>query len=82
MSFQVGYEAGSSGNRLPAACMNDLDMELIPVIHRAAANITDQPIILELVFHIMEQWCPPKHFLLTRKEICTKISNVKYLLQP
>lgn len=51
----VGYEAGSSGNRLPAACMNDLDMELIPVIHRAAANITDQPIILELVFHIMEQ---------------------------
>lgn len=53
--FQVGYEAGSSGNRLPAACMNDLDMELIPVIHRAAANITDQPIILELVFHIMEQ---------------------------
>lgn len=51
----VGYEAGSSGSRLPASCMNDLDMELIPVIHRAAANITDQPIILELVFHIMEQ---------------------------
>nr|XP_045584492.1 uncharacterized protein LOC123746784 [Procambarus clarkii] len=51
----VGYEAGSSGNRLPASCMNDLDAELIPVIHRAAANITDQPIILELVFHIMEQ---------------------------
>lgn len=51
----VGYEAGSSGSRLPASCMNDLDTELIPVIHRAAANITDQPIILELVFHIMEQ---------------------------
>ncbi|XP_069952748.1 zinc finger FYVE domain-containing protein 16 isoform X3 [Cherax quadricarinatus] len=51
----VGYEAGSSGSRLPASCMNDLDMELIPVIHRAATNITDQPIILELVFHIMEQ---------------------------
>ncbi|XP_042216035.1 uncharacterized protein LOC121862108 isoform X6 [Homarus americanus] len=51
----VGYEAGSSGSRLPASCMNDLDVELIPVIHRAAANITDQPIILELVFHIMEQ---------------------------
>ncbi|XP_068208992.1 zinc finger FYVE domain-containing protein 16-like isoform X3 [Palaemon carinicauda] len=51
----VGYEAGSSGSRLPAPCMNDLDTELIPVIHRAAANVTDEPIILELVFHIMEQ---------------------------
>lgn len=51
----VGYEAGSGGARLAPACMNDLDNELVPVIHRAASNITQQPIILELVFHIMEQ---------------------------
>ncbi|CAL4214579.1 unnamed protein product [Meganyctiphanes norvegica] len=51
----VGYEAGSGGCRLPQACMNQLDTELIPVIHRAAANITDQPIILELIFYILEQ---------------------------
>lgn len=51
----VGYEAGSGGARLAPACMNDLDNELVPVIHRAAASITQQPIILELVFHIMEQ---------------------------
>ncbi|MPC15578.1 Zinc finger FYVE domain-containing protein 9 [Portunus trituberculatus] len=50
----VGYEAGSGGARLAPACMNDLDNELVPVIHRAASNITQQPIILELVFHIME----------------------------
>lgn len=53
--LQVGYEAGSGGARLAPACMNDLDNELVPVIHRAASNITQQPIILELVFHIMEQ---------------------------
>lgn len=51
----VGYEVGSGGSRLPQACMNHLDAELIPVIHRAAANITDQPIILELIFYILEQ---------------------------
>ncbi|KAG0722476.1 Zinc finger FYVE domain-containing protein 9 [Chionoecetes opilio] len=51
----VGYEAGSGGARLAAGCMNDLDNELVPVVHRAASTITQQPIILELVFHIMEQ---------------------------
>lgn len=54
--MQVGYEAGSGGRRLPDPCMRDLDAELIPVIHRAAANITQEPIILELLFHILEQW--------------------------
>ncbi|KAK4319824.1 hypothetical protein Pmani_009271 [Petrolisthes manimaculis] len=51
----VGYEAGSGGRRLPDPCMRDLDAELIPVIHRAASNITQEPIILELLFHILEQ---------------------------
>ncbi|RXG69119.1 Zinc finger FYVE domain-containing protein 9 [Armadillidium vulgare] len=51
----VEYEAGLGGKRLLPLCMNELDAELIPVIHRAAANIADQAIILELLFHIMEQ---------------------------
>ncbi|XP_076051266.1 smad anchor for receptor activation isoform X2 [Oratosquilla oratoria] len=52
----VGYECGGCGERLPGVCMKDLDAELIPVIHRAAANLTSdhQPIVLELLFHIMQ----------------------------
>ena len=49
------YEAGSEGHRLPPHCMNDLDTELIPVLHRAAVSITGEPIVLELLFHMMEQ---------------------------
>ena len=53
---QVEYDVGSGGNRLPPACHSELDTELIPVIHQAAANVTDQPIILELLFHVLRQW--------------------------
>ncbi|ELT98136.1 hypothetical protein CAPTEDRAFT_178790 [Capitella teleta] len=51
---QVGYEVGSNGQRLPDFCMNDLDNELIAVIHNAASHTQDAPVLLELVFHIVE----------------------------
>ncbi|KAL4236306.1 Zinc finger FYVE domain-containing protein 9 [Mactra antiquata] len=48
----VGYEAGAKGNRLPDTYMNDLDNELIPVIHRASQPETN--IVLELIFEVLE----------------------------
>ncbi|XP_064625104.1 zinc finger FYVE domain-containing protein 9-like isoform X2 [Lineus longissimus] len=51
---KVGYEIGSNGEKLPSLYMNDLDNELIPVIHNAASNSHDSPITLELIFHILE----------------------------
>ncbi|XP_074641262.1 uncharacterized protein LOC141899011 [Tubulanus polymorphus] len=51
---QVGYEIGANGEKLPSAYMNELDNELIPVIHNAASNNNDNPVTLELVFHILE----------------------------
>uniref|UniRef100_A0A6A7G1P4 Zinc finger FYVE domain-containing protein 16-like n=1 Tax=Hirondellea gigas TaxID=1518452 RepID=A0A6A7G1P4_9CRUS len=51
----VGYEAGSGGSVLSASCLNSLDAELVPVIHRAAATVTHDPIILELFFHVLQQ---------------------------
>ncbi|KAF2359595.1 Smad anchor for receptor activation Smad-binding domain [Trinorchestia longiramus] len=51
----VGYEAGSGGCRLSAACLNSLDSELVPVIHRAAASVTHDAIVLELFFHVLQQ---------------------------
>jgi len=52
--LQVGYEAGSNGEHLPPIYMNSLDDALIPVLNKAAANSADGPIVLELVFKIME----------------------------
>ncbi|CAG0897644.1 unnamed protein product [Darwinula stevensoni] len=51
----VSYEAGSNEKKLPGMYMNDLDSELIPVIHRAASMNEDGPLILELIFHILDQ---------------------------
>ncbi|XP_018018336.1 zinc finger FYVE domain-containing protein 16 [Hyalella azteca] len=51
----VGYEAGSGGCRLSASCLKSLDAELVPVIHRAAASVTHDPIVLELFFHVLQQ---------------------------
>ena len=34
--------------------MNDLDNELIPVIHSAASNSQDGPVCIELIFHVIE----------------------------
>eukprot|EP00058_Branchiostoma_floridae_P021399 XP_002606889.1 hypothetical protein BRAFLDRAFT_91658 [Branchiostoma floridae] len=50
---EVGYVAGSKGQFLPPLYMTDLDNELIPVIHNAAASNQDTPIRLELIFHIL-----------------------------
>lgn len=53
-SERVGYEIGSNGVKLPDFYMNDLDNELIPVIHNAASHSQDGPIVLELIFHILD----------------------------
>ncbi|XKL64222.1 hypothetical protein PGB90_004308 [Kerria lacca] len=53
----VGYEAGSKGEKLPPLYMKSLDETLIAVVHDAAVSIRDisYPIVLELIFKIMEQ---------------------------
>ncbi|XP_014662527.1 PREDICTED: zinc finger FYVE domain-containing protein 9-like isoform X2 [Priapulus caudatus] len=51
---KVGYEIGSNGMTLSRDYMNDLDTQLIPVIHQAASQNQDGPITLELIFHILE----------------------------
>lgn len=48
----VGYEAGSGGERLPDIYMNDLDNELIPVMHRATQQ-NHVGTVLELIFQIL-----------------------------
>ncbi|GAB1600623.1 uncharacterized protein LOC115214902 isoform X1 [Argonauta hians] len=53
-SERVGYEIGSNGAKLPDFYMNDLDSELIPVIHNATSHSQDGPISLELIFHILD----------------------------
>lgn len=53
--MQVGYEAGSNGEKLPPLYMKSLDEELIAVVHQAALASQDNPCVLELVFRIMEQ---------------------------
>ena len=52
--FQVGYEIGASGQKLPDVYMNELDNELIPVIHSAAANSQEGPVTLELILFIID----------------------------
>jgi hypothetical protein len=52
--WQVGYEVGSNGEKLPDFCINDLDCELVPVIHNAASQSQECPVMLELVFFIVE----------------------------
>ncbi|CAG0881784.1 unnamed protein product [Cyprideis torosa] len=52
----VSYECGSRGERLPSSVLNDLDTEVIPVIHRAATaleSVGGVGLVLELVFHIL-----------------------------
>lgn len=39
--------------------MNALDNELVPTLHRQASNLhIDTPVVLELIFHILDKWCP------------------------
>ena len=52
--IQVGYEAGSKGELLPPLYMNELDNQLIPVLHNAVSQHEGGPVIMELVFYIIE----------------------------
>ena len=49
--MQVMYEAGAGGEPLAAAHMNNLDCELVPVLH---AGALPPHLVLELVFHILD----------------------------
>uniref|UniRef100_A0A336M7I6 CSON013165 protein n=1 Tax=Culicoides sonorensis TaxID=179676 RepID=A0A336M7I6_CULSO len=52
----VCFEAGSQHNKLAPLYMNALDNELVPTLHRQAGNLhIDTPIILELIFHILDK---------------------------
>ncbi|KAL1456603.1 hypothetical protein WDU94_001321 [Cyamophila willieti] len=50
----VGYEAGTGGERFDAKYMRYLDEGLVPIIHQAGVHAT-HPLTLELVFRVMEQ---------------------------
>uniref|UniRef100_A0A674CNG2 Zinc finger, FYVE domain containing 9a n=1 Tax=Salmo trutta TaxID=8032 RepID=A0A674CNG2_SALTR len=53
-SEQVGYLAGSNGQPLLPHYLSDLDSTLIPVIHSGACQLSEGPVIMELVFYILE----------------------------
>ncbi|XP_075412097.1 zinc finger FYVE domain-containing protein 9 isoform X2 [Tenrec ecaudatus] len=53
-SDQVGYQAGSNGQPLPSQYMNDLDSALVPVIHGGACQLSEGPVVMELVFYLLE----------------------------
>ncbi|XP_036842600.1 zinc finger FYVE domain-containing protein 9 isoform X2 [Oncorhynchus mykiss] len=53
-SDQVGYLAGSNGQPLLPRYLSDLDSTLIPVIHSGACQLSEGPVIMELVFYILE----------------------------
>ncbi|KAJ8011050.1 hypothetical protein DPEC_G00054160 [Dallia pectoralis] len=51
---RVGYLAGSNGQALPPQYLSDLDTALIPVIHTGACQLSEGPVVMELVFYILE----------------------------
>ncbi|XP_076009242.1 zinc finger FYVE domain-containing protein 9 [Genypterus blacodes] len=51
---EVGFVAGSNGQPLPAQYLNALDSVLIPVIHSRGRKRNDEPIVMELIFYILE----------------------------
>ncbi|XP_047443867.1 zinc finger FYVE domain-containing protein 9 [Mugil cephalus] len=53
-SQEVGFVAGSNGQPLPAQYLNALDSVLIPVIHSRGHKRGDKPIVMELIFYILE----------------------------
>ncbi|XP_035272214.1 zinc finger FYVE domain-containing protein 9-like isoform X1 [Anguilla anguilla] len=53
-SDQVGYLAGSNGQPLLPQYMKDLDSALVPVIHGGACQLSEGPVVMELVFYILE----------------------------
>ncbi|KAK2907780.1 zinc finger FYVE domain-containing protein 9 isoform X1 [Channa argus] len=53
-SQEVGFVAGSNGQPLPAQYLNALDSVLIPVIHSRGRKKGEEPIVMELIFYILE----------------------------
>ncbi|KAM4629819.1 zinc finger FYVE domain-containing protein 9 [Polymixia lowei] len=53
-SQEVGFVAGSNGQPLPAQYLNALDSVLIPVIHSRGRKRSEEPIVMELIFYILE----------------------------
>lgn len=53
-SDQVGYLAGSNGQPLLPQYLSDLDSALIPIIHSGACQLSEGPVVMELVFYILE----------------------------
>uniref|UniRef100_A0A7N8WXX4 Zinc finger FYVE-type containing 9 n=1 Tax=Mastacembelus armatus TaxID=205130 RepID=A0A7N8WXX4_9TELE len=53
-SDQVGYLAGSNGQPLLSQYLSDLDSALIPIIHSGACQLSDGPVVMELIFYILE----------------------------
>ncbi|KAM7410084.1 hypothetical protein PAMA_001503 [Pampus argenteus] len=51
---EVGFVAGSNGQPLPAQYLNALDSVMIPVIHSRGRKRGDEPIVMELIFYILE----------------------------
>ncbi|XP_064194181.1 zinc finger FYVE domain-containing protein 9 isoform X1 [Anguilla rostrata] len=51
---QVGYLAGSNGQPLLPQYMKELDSALVPVIHGGACQLSEGPVVMELVFYILE----------------------------
>uniref|UniRef100_A0A3Q2VBB3 Zinc finger, FYVE domain containing 9a n=1 Tax=Haplochromis burtoni TaxID=8153 RepID=A0A3Q2VBB3_HAPBU len=53
-SDQVGYLVGSNGQPLLPQYLSDLDSALIPVIHGGACQLSEGPVVMELIFYILE----------------------------
>ncbi|XP_032382258.1 zinc finger FYVE domain-containing protein 9 [Etheostoma spectabile] len=53
-SQEVGFVAGSNGQPLPAQYLNALDSVLIPVINSRGRKRGDKPMVMELIFYILE----------------------------
>lgn len=52
--FQVGFVAGSNGQPLPAQYLDALDNMLAPVISSRGRKRGDEPLVMELIFYILE----------------------------
>ncbi|XP_069080543.1 zinc finger FYVE domain-containing protein 16 isoform X2 [Pleurodeles waltl] len=50
----VEYQAGSWGRLLPQRYLNDLDSALIPVIHGRTSDSSSLPLVMELMFFLIE----------------------------
>ncbi|XP_018420708.1 PREDICTED: zinc finger FYVE domain-containing protein 16 [Nanorana parkeri] len=50
----VEYRAGSGGQLLPQVYLNDLDSALIPVIHNRTSDSSILPLVMELIFYLIE----------------------------